>query len=309
MLMRIKGTTLRKIRDFFEWLTGIRPSHEIIRQWVNEIGEEYQKNRTVTAGSGIYNYDEQYLRIIGVKYYRLAFLDAITGETINEMVVKELSKEIIKDFLIQSLKGKNVLAVITDGVPQYDEILKVIARELGLEKKILHQLCTFHALKNFSKAIQDAIKDIKKRKLEYTTDYKNLKNTIKLTFNLDNKEAIKKYLKRLPEGHQKAFLKIINDKDITRKEKARNIFDYIYRWLPSYHPSISNQILWIHNHWDNLTHFYENSLIPKTNNNIEQHFANTNSRIVKRTFKTPSGLENYLFAMAAYKNKGLSLKT
>ena len=309
MLMRIKGTTLRKIRDFFEWLTGIRPSHEIIRQWVNEIGEEYQKNRTVTAGSGIYNYDEQYLRIIGVKYYRLAFLDAITGETINEMVVKELSKEIIKDFLIQSLKGKNVLAVITDGVPQYDEILKVIARELGLEKKILHQLCTFHALKNFSKAIQDAIKDIKKRKLEYTTDYKNLKNTIKLTFNLDNKEAIKKYLKRLPEGPQKAFLKIINDKDITRKEKARNIFDYIYRWLPSYHPSISNQILWIHNHWDNLTHFYENSLIPKTNNNIEQHFANTNSRIVKRTFKTPSGLENYLFAMAAYKNKGLSLKT
>ena len=162
--MRISGTTLRKIRDFFEWLTGIRPSHEIIRQWVNEIGEQYQKNRIVTTGSGIYNYDEQYLRIRGVKYYRLALLDTITGEVVNEMVVKELNKENMKDFLILSLKGKKVLAVVTDGVPQYNEILKEVTRELGLEKKILHQLCTFHALKNFSKAIHDAIKDIKRRK-------------------------------------------------------------------------------------------------------------------------------------------------
>ncbi len=246
---------------------------------------------------------------MGIKYYRLALLDVITRETINEMVVKELTKENIKDFLILSLKGKNVLAMVTDGVPQYDDILKMVVRELGLKKKILHQLCTFHALKNFSKAIHDAVKDIEKRKLGYPTDYNNLKNTIKLTFSLDNKKTIKKYLKRLPKGHRKAFLKIINDKHTTRKEKARTIFDYIYRWHPSYHPYISNQVLWIHDHWDNLTHFYQNSLIPKTNNNIEQHFANTNPRIVKRTFKTPSGLEKYLFAMAAYKNKDLSLKT
>ena len=307
--MRITGTTLRKIRAFFEWLTGVRPSHEIIRQWVNEVGEEYQKNRTATAGSGIYSYDEQHLRIRGVKHYRLAFLDAITGEMVNEKVVEELTGENIKDFLILSLKGKNVLAVVTDGDPQYDNILKEVARELGLEKKILHQLCTFHALKNFSKAIRDAIRDIEKRKLGYTTDYKNLKDTIKLTFNLDNKKAIKKYLKRLPEGHRKGFLEIINDKHRTRKEKARRIFDYIYRWHSSYHPYISNQILWIHNHWDHLTHFYENSLIPKTNNIIEQHFANTNPKVVKRTFKNPSSLENYLFAIAAYKNKDLSLIT
>ena len=308
-MMRITGTTLRKIRDYFEWLTGVRPSHEIVRQWVNEVGEEYQKNRTVTVGSGIYNYDEQHLRIMGVRHYRLALLDAITGEVVNEMVVEELTGDNIKDFLILSLEGKNVLAVVTDGVPQYDDILKDVARELGLEKKILHQLCAFHALKNFSKAVRDAIKDIEKRKLGYTTDYKNLKNIIKLTFNLDNKKAIQKYLKRLPGGHRKAFLKIIKDKELTLKEKARTIFDYIYRWHPSYHPYISNQILWIHNHWDNLTHFYNNSRIPKTNNNIEQHFANTNPRMVKRTFKTPSSLKNYLFAIAAYKNKDLSLIT
>ena len=307
--MRIKGTTLRKIRDFFEWMVGVRPSHEIIRQWVNEVGEEYWQKRNVTEGSGIYCYDEQHLRIRGMKYYRLSLVDAITTETVNEKIVKDLTRENIKDFLITSLKGKKVFAVVSDGDPQYDNILKEIARELKLEKKILHQLCTFHALKNFSSAVHDAIRDIKRRKLRYTTNYKNLKNTIKLVFNLDNKKAMKKYMARLPENYQKAFLKVIHEEGKTLKEKARKLFDQIYHWHSNYHPYISKQILWIHNHWDNLTHFYEHKQIPKTNNAIEQYFARTNPKIVKHKFKNPRSLESYLFAMAAHNNRSLSLIT
>ena len=158
--MRIKGTTLRKIRDFIEWLANVRPSHEIIRQWVNEVGEEYQRTRTINDGSGIYCYDEEYLRIKGIRYYRLALIDAITTETVNEKVVKELSKDNIKDFLVISLKGKKLLAIITDGNPEYDNILKDVTREFNMQEDILHQLCTFHALKNFSHAIHKAIIDI-----------------------------------------------------------------------------------------------------------------------------------------------------
>ena len=224
------------------------------------------------------------------------------------MLVKELNRENIKDFLVISLQGKKLLAVVSDGNPFYDNILKEIVRELGVTEKVLHQLCTFHALKNFSSAIHEAIRDIKKRKLGYTTNYNNMKNTMKLVFSLDNKKATEKYLGRLPEGHRKAFRRIINTKHLSSKEKARKIFDHIYRWHPNNHTYISKQILWIHNHWDNLTHFYENPQIPKTNNNIEQHFA-TNSKIVKRKFKKPSSLENYLFAIAAYKNKVPSLIT
>ena len=66
MLMRVSGTALRKIRKFFGLLAGVCPSHEIVRQWTDEVGRDYQKSRTVTVGSGIYNYDEQYLRIKGV---------------------------------------------------------------------------------------------------------------------------------------------------------------------------------------------------------------------------------------------------
>jgi len=39
--MHVKGTALRKIRDFFECLVNIRPSHETIREWINEIGQIY----------------------------------------------------------------------------------------------------------------------------------------------------------------------------------------------------------------------------------------------------------------------------
>lgn len=287
----------------------MRPSHEIIRQWINEVGERYRANTATTEGSGIYCYDEQHIRIKGIRHYRLTLIDALTGEIINEKIVRNLTWDNIKDFLLISLKGKKVLAIVSDGNPQYDSILKEITKELNLQEEILHQLCVFHALKNFSKAIHNAIRDIKKRKLGHTTNYKNMKNTMKLVFNLDNKKAVEKYLERLPENHQKAFLRVINDDEKTLKEKARRLFDYIYRWHLNYHPYISNEVQWIHKHWDNLTLFYEHPQIPKTNNAVEHHFANTNPKLVKRTFKSPQSLESYLFVIAAHNNERLSLKT
>jgi len=304
--MRFKGTTLRKIRDFFEWLVDIRPSHETIRQWINEIGSEYRKNKRKTKGSGIYSYDEQYLKIGGKMSYRLCLKDVVTNETVNERIVDNLNRQDIKYFIIDSLKGKEVSAIVTDGDPQYDQIFKEVARKFGVDK-ILHQLCTFHALKNLSKAISKSVKSINNRNLGYTTDYTDLKNSMKLVFSLDNESMKEKYLKRLPDGHQKRFLEIIQDEHQSLKEKARTIFEYFRE--RHYHKHISHQIDWIDNHWDKLTNFYEVSDIPKTNNVVEQHFSNTNPELVKRGFKDKDSLEKHLQAIAFYHNKNLSLKT
>lgn len=304
--MRVKGTTLRKIRDFFDWLAGIRPSHETIRQWIDEIGERFKKNKGTTKGSGIYSYDEQYLKVGGKKCYRLCLKDVITNETVNERIVNELSKQNIKRFIIDSLTGKDVFAVVTDGDPQYDNILKEVAREFGI-KKILHQLCTFHALKNLSKAVSKSIKVIKKRKLGFTTDYSNLKNSMKLVFSLDNEEMKEKYLNRLPGGYQNRFSKIINNENRSLKQKARTIFDHFSK--RDYHKYISQQIKWIDKHWDKLTNFYEVANVPKTNNVVEQHFSYTNPELVKKGFKNKDCLENHLLAIAFYHNRSLSLKT
>jgi len=304
--MRVKGTTLRKIRDFFEWLVDIRPSHETIRQWINEIGSEYRKDKRKTKGSGIYSYDEQYLKVSGKKSYRLCLKDVVTNETVNERIVDDLNKQYIKYFIIDSLKGKDVSAIVTDGDPQYDNILKEVAREFGIDN-IMHQLCTFHALKNLSKAISKSVKSINNRNLGHTTDYTDLKNSMKLVFSLDKESMKEKYLKRLPDGHQKRFLEIIQDKNQSLKEKARTIFDHFSE--RDYHKYISHQINWIDNHWDKLTNFYEVSDIPKTNNVVEQHFSNTNPELVKRGFKDEDSLEKHLQAIAFYHNKNLSLKT
>lgn len=304
--MRVTGTTLRKIRDFFEWLVGTRPSHETIRQWINEIGSKYKRNKKKTNGSGIYSYDEQYLKIGGKKHYRLCLKDIVTNETVNERIVDDLSKQNIKHFIIEALEGKVVCAVVTDGDPMYDDILKAVAKEFGIEK-ILHQLCTFHALKNLSKAISKSVKAIKNRNLGYTTDYTNLKNSMKLVFSLDNKKMKEKYLKRLPDGYQKRFSEIIQNENKSLKEKARTIFEYFNN--RDYHKHISHQIRWIDKHWDKLTKFYEISEIPKTNNVVEQHFSNTNPELIKKGFKDKDSLENHLLAIASYHNKNLSLKT
>ena len=175
--------------------------------------------------------------------------------------------------------------------------------------KILHQLCTFHALKNLSKAVADATKSIKNRGLRYTTDHRTLKNTMKLVFSLDNQEKMEVYLKRLPPDYQKVFSEIINDGRKTLKERARKIFDYKYSSRFVYHSKVMNQIEWIHDHWDNLTHFYEMSEIPKTNNAVEQYYSYTHPDLFKRGFKNSLSLENHLFAFAYYQNDLLSLKT
>lgn len=304
--MRVKGTTLRKIRDFFEWLVDIRPSHETIRQWIDEIGNEYKRDKQKTKGSGVYGYDEQYLKIGGKKYYRFCIKDVVTNETVNERIFKELSKRNIERFIIDSLKGKKVYAIVTDGDPQYDGIIKNIAREFGIDK-IVHQLCTFHALKNLSKAISDSVKAIKNRGLGYPTDYSNLKNSMRLVFSLDNENMAEKYIGRLPEGYQKRFSEIIQNDEMSLKQRARTIFDHFSK--RSYHNHISYQIKWIDKHWDKLTQFYVMEDIPKTNNVVEQHFSNTNPERVKRGFKEANSLENHLQAIAYYHNKNLSLKT
>ncbi|MFW6375959.1 MAG: hypothetical protein ACOCZJ_02235, partial [Thermoplasmatota archaeon] len=129
--------------------------------------------------------------------------------------------------------------VVTDGDLQYGSILKEVARDFGIDN-ILHQLCSFHALKNLSKAVSKSVKTIKNRNLGLTTDYTDLKNSMKLIFNLDNEKIRKKYLNRLPNEHQKKFSEIIHQKNSSLKKKARTIFEYFHK--RNYHKYISHQL-------------------------------------------------------------------
>jgi len=306
--IRAEDTSLRKIKDLLELLKNIAPSPETIRLWINKKGKKYKQNREISEGSGIYSYDEQYIKIDGERFYRLAIKDVDTGKTVNERIVDENTGDNIQDFLLDSLKEKKLTTLVTDGDPQYDDIIKNIAKDFEIDK-IIHQLCVFHALKNLSKATRKARKNTKNRDQGYPTDHSKLKDTIKLVFNLDDEEKKSKYLERLPEDHKTNFQDIIDDERKTLKEKAREIFEFKYVTRSTYHPKVVKKIEWIDEHWDDLTHFYENEDIPKTNNAVEQHFSSRHPNLVKRGFKDKESLENHLFAMASFKNENLSSNT
>jgi len=304
--IRTENTSLRKIREIYELIKDKAPSHETIRQWMGKIRKKFEEEKKITKGSGIYSYDEQYLKIDGKKAYRLAIKDVISEDTVNEKIVDKLTKDNIENFLLDSLKEKRLTALVTDGDPQYDDILKNIARELEIDDGIIPQLCIFHALKGLSKAAAKARKATKNRGLGYPTDHSNLKDTIKLVFNLDDEKKRNKYLERLPEDHKTNFQEIINDERKTLKQEAREIFDFKYVTRTTYHTDVVEKIEWIDEHWDQLTRFYEYEDIPKTNNTVEHHFSSRNPRLIKKAFKTKQSLENHLCATTYFQNENSS---
>lgn len=72
-------------------------------------------------GSGIYNYDEQYIKINGKKYYRLTLYDYSKDQPIAEQIIKKewnkksLSSKTIEEFIKTATKERPFKALITDG--------------------------------------------------------------------------------------------------------------------------------------------------------------------------------------------------
>lgn len=85
--MEIGYQSLRKISKYFEIFLGIRISHQTIRNWSNKNHEETINNEEFEY-SGYYLYDEQFLRLNGVRHYRLTLFDAILNIPVSERIVR-----------------------------------------------------------------------------------------------------------------------------------------------------------------------------------------------------------------------------
>ena len=81
-------------------------------------------------GSGMYNYDEQYIKINWKKYYWLTLYDYSNDQPIAEQIIKKewnrksLSSKTIEEFIKTATKERPFKALITDGKKQYNEIAK-----------------------------------------------------------------------------------------------------------------------------------------------------------------------------------------
>ena len=81
-IMKIGYQSLRKISKYFQIFLGIRISHQTIRNWSNKNHEETITNKEFEY-SGYYLYDEQFLRLNGVRHYRLTLYDAILNVPVS----------------------------------------------------------------------------------------------------------------------------------------------------------------------------------------------------------------------------------
>ena len=98
--------------------------------------------------SGFYNYDEEFIKISKEIYVRMTIIDAHTRLIINDPIIKreDFTKETIKKYFNESLKGLKLNTIITDNYSAYPEIIE----EIGAK----HHTCTFHMMQRLMLPLQ-----------------------------------------------------------------------------------------------------------------------------------------------------------
>ena len=152
-IMKIGYQSLRKISKYFQIFLGIRISHQTIRNWSNKNHEETITNKEFEY-SGYYLYDEQFLRLNGVRHYRLTLYDAILNVPVSERIVRRRIPKNTKKFILDSTANKPFICLTTDLFPMY----RNVADEIGVK----HQLCTFHLFQTINHKLNTIDKPIQK---------------------------------------------------------------------------------------------------------------------------------------------------
>ena len=308
--MRVKNISLRLISQIHRALTASNPSHEMIRQWTLDHGNAIESHK-LEGCSGVYSYDEQHIKIGGKQFYRLLLIDVLTGAVLADVVSSGCGKEVVEEFLLAALQGQPIIAFVSDGKPMYKNLFKQVGRKLNLKNVIIHQLCVFHVLKNFSKAAFEVAKLEKKASddWKFKRDRKTLKNLLNLAFSVEDPEKGMKYAKRFSGNLEKKCKSILLCKEMSAFEKASELFRWEKWFTAGHHKLIEEQIQWISDNWWNLTHFLRNPKIPKTNNAAEHYFSKTLPKQHKRRHRNPEALQGLLSCMKFYHNRSLSLET
>lgn len=144
-IMEIGYQSLRKISKYFETFLGIHVSHQTIKNWSNKNHDEKITNEEFNY-SGYYLYDEQFLKLNGVRHYRLTLFDSVLNIPVAEKIVRHKIPENTKKFIQESTQNKPFKCLTTDLFPMY----RNIADELGVK----HQLCIFHLFKTINNKIK-----------------------------------------------------------------------------------------------------------------------------------------------------------
>lgn len=254
-IMKIGYQSLRKISKYFELFLGIQISHQTIKNWSNKNHEEIINNKKLDY-SGYYLYDEQFLRINGVRHYRLTLYDAILNIPVAEKIVRNRIPSNTKKFIIESTENKPFFCLTTDLFPMY--------RNITDELNVNHQLCIFHLFKTINHKIKVYCRQNKITEKEKQNIYNNAEELKNCFREKSVKKAIDKFKQYLEKYN--AIPTVL--KDFIRKH--------------------------IINHFHRYVQYLDNEKIERTSNKVENYYRQTNPEKIKKIYKTKKGILTFL---------------
>ena len=197
-------------------------------------------------------YDEQFLRLNGIRHYRLTLYDSILNVPVAEKIVRRRIPENTKKFIQENTENKPFICLTTDLFPMY----RNVADELGVK----HQLCIFHLFKTINHKIKTYCRKNKLNKKEKQVIYDNaqiLKNCFRQN---SSKDAINKF-----------------------KQYLQN-----YTTIPAVLKDfIQKHII---NHFQRYIQYLDDENIEKTSNKVENYYRQTNPEKIKKTYKPKQGI-------------------
>jgi len=250
-IMKFSG---RGIKQVFLALFGVSPSHQTIESWLFADMPKF-------SYSGYYCYDEQVVRINGVKAYRMTLFDVRLNVPVAEDITYKLDAEHVKAFLKKWLKGHVVYSITTDDRKWYREIIK--------DLKAIHQLCGFHFLKRVT---EDAEWYFKRKSV---SDAEKIRIAVCVSL---IREVFRSFTER-------EFLEKLETVYAMKDAAPSRIKKHIEKLVEDV---------------DLYTNHLLNPYIPKTSNHAEEYYRQTDPRKTKKRYKTIPGLIRALHLKAVY---------
>ena len=249
-LYQIYGASLHKIRFDLKQQHNIEISHQSIENIL--LSSHYQFNYENWTYSGYYLFDSLWVKINGIWNYLLALFDVKLNTLVSIKLVESEDSKTIYQFLNESLRNQKKISIGTDLKHEYREAIDKL--------NIKHHFCRFHVKQSLNKRFKDYIGN------NQPSDEEN-----EILAHL--KEDIYKIL----DAESVVDAKTVRDK-LINKEYPKNKF--------------INKILWkfVIPNFNKLIIPIENSIIPSTNNKIENIFQKIFPKHIKRRMKIEKGL-------------------
>ena len=249
-LYQIYGASLHKIRFDLKQQHNIEISHQSIENIL--LSSHYQFNYGNWTYSGYYLFDSLWVKINGIWNYLLALFDVKLNTLVSIKLVESEDSKTIYQFLNESLRNQKKISIGTDLKHEYREAIDKL--------NIKHHFCRFHVKQNINKRFKDHI------------DKNQLTNE-----DTEILDHLKADIYKILDSESVIDAKIVRDKLIDNKYPKNNFID---------------KILWkfVIPNFNKLIIPIENSIIPSTNNKIENIFQKIFPKHIKRKKKKKKGL-------------------